>query len=460
MAIHTDVLIIGGGMSGLSAAIQALSSGSSCIIIEKSTKVGGSARLSAGMFWAPRSYEIARETIPHGNPDLQKKFIQEHEAAVQYMRDNGVGVDDKFEGIMTIGIGYPIRILDWLDTAEKQIRSFSNSKILFNSVASKLLESNGAVTGAEVFVDSVPTTIYAKSTIIATGGFQGNSQLISQHIGPGADSIFVRSNPYSTGDGYKLAQGVGAGLSRGLSTFYGHLLPSPMFKGDVRPEQFLSLAQFQSGFAILVDSNGNRFCDESFGDEVNNQIVARLPDRKCYMILDEATRQRYALGEVFPKSGRIDRLELAKSVGGRVAKADNVEQLINALDQWGVPPAALKQTLQTFNDYVTGKVDHAYPSIGKNKESHGPIIDGKGPFWTLEVQPSITFTYGGTAVDSDARALNRDGKVIPGLFVSGMDAGGFSDYRYCGGLALAHITGQWAGISASQYATKPLLSKL
>jgi succinate dehydrogenase/fumarate reductase flavoprotein subunit len=144
--------------------------------------------------------------------------------------------------------------------------------------------------------DGTVTNVRGKSTIIATGGFQGNSRLVSTHIGPGADDIFIRSNPYSTGDGYALATTAGASLSRGLSTFYGHLLPSPLQARTVSPTHFIHLAQFQSGHAILVNSQGKRFCDETFGDEVNNQHLAKQPGRVGYMILNEAVKQKYAVG--------------------------------------------------------------------------------------------------------------------------------------------------------------------
>jgi succinate dehydrogenase/fumarate reductase flavoprotein subunit len=108
--VETDVLIIGGGISGLSAGIVCSQNGLRTLLVEKSSQLGGPAALSAGMFWAPRDVAYAHSTIPFGNQALQEAFISEHAQAVQWMRDNGVAVSPAFHGIMSIGVGYPIDI--------------------------------------------------------------------------------------------------------------------------------------------------------------------------------------------------------------------------------------------------------------------------------------------------------------------------------------------------------------
>lgn len=87
--------------------------------------------------------------------------------------------------------------------------------------------------------------VTAAFTVLATGGFQGSSQLTSEHFGPGGDDIFVRSNPGSVGDGLILATGAGAGTSTGLSTYYGHLMASPLFARDVKGSDYIPLAQYR-----------------------------------------------------------------------------------------------------------------------------------------------------------------------------------------------------------------------
>ena len=118
-----------------------------------------------------------------------------------------------FRGIMSIGIGFPSDIKVFIMKAKSIISQTASSKFLYNATVTELVPESpakgAAIHGATIRKqDGTFLDVRAKSTIIATGGFQGNSRLVSTHIGPGANDIFIRSNPYSTGDGYNLAQRV------------------------------------------------------------------------------------------------------------------------------------------------------------------------------------------------------------------------------------------------------------
>lgn len=87
--------------------------------------------------------------------------------------------------------------------------------------------------------------IRAKLVVLATGGFQGSPGMTSKYLGQGGDNIFVRSNRGSVGDGLKLAIEAGAGTSRGMNTYYGHLLAAPLRAENVDPKDYLPLAQYR-----------------------------------------------------------------------------------------------------------------------------------------------------------------------------------------------------------------------
>jgi hypothetical protein len=89
--------------------------------------------------------------------------------------------------------------------------------------------------------------VRARVVVLSTGGFQGSSRLTSQHLGQGGDNIFVRANRGSVGDGLDLACSLGAGTSRGMNTYYGHLLAAPLRAEQVDPKDFLPLAQYRKG---------------------------------------------------------------------------------------------------------------------------------------------------------------------------------------------------------------------
>ncbi|UFW43130.1 FAD-binding protein [Bradyrhizobium sp. WSM471] len=91
----------------------------------------------------------------------------------------------------------------------------------------RLLLSDDQVAGVVAFDDEGPLAVEAKSSVLATGGFQGNTSLITQYITPHADSLYLRSNPWSTGDGFLAATRAGAAATTHLNCFYGHALAAP-----------------------------------------------------------------------------------------------------------------------------------------------------------------------------------------------------------------------------------------
>lgn len=105
-------------------------------------------------------------------------------------------------------------------------------------------------TGEEPVYNEVRATV----VVLASGGFQGSPKLTSRHLGMGGDNIFVRSNPGSVGDGLTLAELAGAGSSRGMNTYYGHLLAAPVNAADVDPMDFLGLAQYREFASFPMSS--------------------------------------------------------------------------------------------------------------------------------------------------------------------------------------------------------------
>lgn len=158
---------------------------------------------------------------------------------------------------MCTGIGYPIKIPHLHELHQKRIsNSGTGSKVLLNAQVVKLIQENPGVPGSRISGAIVRRNqsqaheaeyieVRAKIVVLSTGGFQGSKTLTSTHLGPGGSNIFVRSNPGSVGDGLNLAVAAGAGTSRGLDTYYGHLMAAPLRAEDVQPKDFLPLAQYR-----------------------------------------------------------------------------------------------------------------------------------------------------------------------------------------------------------------------
>jgi succinate dehydrogenase/fumarate reductase flavoprotein subunit len=416
-----DLLVIGGGMAGLAAAAAAAKAGARVTVVEKSRNVGGSAAMSAGIVWTAPDYETLRRVVPGGDPALGRALIDGFWPAVEWVRASGVPVSERWEGQM--GFGSAVRVdMAALLTAWRQKIVSARGTVNVGAPARKLTADRaGRVSGAVVDGADGPSEVRAGAVLLATGGFQGDPELLASFIGPGADAMLVRSNPGSVGDGFRLGRAVGAAASKCLGGFYGHLLPSPL--AELRQDQFLSLTQYYSNHCILVNRLGLRFTDESLGDEVSNQATLRQPGSRAVLLCDERIRTAFAVTAPYPHGQVIDRMAAAQAAGGRYASARTKEELVDVVAGWGVARKALAATLDP-----------------------GPFVDP--PFHALELQPAITFPFGGLRVDPDGRVLDRDGAPVPGLFAAGADAGGLQDVRYVGGLALGLVFGPRAARTA------------
>lgn len=443
---QVDVVVVGAGMAGSSAAMAAARAGARVALLEKHEQAGGSAVLSVGMFWTAPSIEAYQRRIPRGDVDLARRVIAEHREALEEIRALGVQVADKVtEGIMTFGIGWSIDVQHALHRTREQVIAGGGS-IATSTTAVDLLRDNPRTIGGVLARESSGAWVRyrAAATVLATGGFQGSPEMLERYVGPHGGLLVLRSNRGSVGDGFRLATSVGAAATSGMGTFYGHLLPYPMTKFET--EDFTPLTQYYSDKTLLVNLRGERFCDETLGDEILNQAVTAEPGARAVMIFDNEVRSRHAVAESFPGLGAIDRFALARGAGGRTAEASTITELVDRVTTWGLDGEALARTVRRYKISV---------------QSGGGVLDGvpvssaarapaAAPHYALMVQPSVTFTLGGVRIDTDARALDHDGLPIDGLHVAGSDIGGLSNQGYAGGLAPAYITGRWAGAAAAR----------
>jgi hypothetical protein len=274
--------------------------------------------------------------------------------------------------------------------------------------------------------------VRADAVVFCGGGFQNDRSLLRRYVTPYADELVIRSNPFSDGIAVRSARALGAALSDGMSSFYGHSLP--VTPSPILPADFLSLGQFYSNHCVIVNLRGERFTDETRGllDECNAQAGALQPGGRYFLLFDEHIRVTYvSAGEGLPgvvNSQVGDRLALVRSRGGTAFRADTLPDLAAQLsDARGVPAAAVVA-------------------------SATPIL-AHGPFYAVECVAGITYPMGGLAVDPGMRVLDPAGEPVPGLYAAGADAGHVFEGVYGGGLAWALVSGIKAGSAAARAGT-------
>jgi succinate dehydrogenase/fumarate reductase flavoprotein subunit len=447
-----DVVVLGSGIAGTTASLLASRAGARVALIEKATEPGGSAALSAGMFWTAPDYDALRKRIPLGNGPLGRSVVRDFLPTLEVIRSTGVRVShEKTTGVMTYGIGYSFDVTAYLAAARDEVER-SGGVIVTGARVLELLGDHAGVSGALVRLDNgILTRFASEAVVLATGGFQGDREMLNRYIGPNSDRLLHRSNPGSVGDGLRLALHSGAGATGAMGTFYGHLLPTPLNR--FTPADYLPYSQYYSGETFIANFRGERFVDETLGDELINQDLVRQPDARALLLFDERVRQEEAKKEPFPGTGFLDRLQIAIDAGGDYLTATTLDDLIDGVAAWGVDSARLREVLGAYRAAAEAGGGTVF-GVPVSAHAKAP---SQAPFHALAVQPSITFTFGGISIDDESHVLSADGEVVPGLFAAGADIGGLSNYGYAGGLAPAAITGRWAGIAAA--ARKPLLSK-
>jgi succinate dehydrogenase/fumarate reductase flavoprotein subunit len=341
-------------MAGLVAAARARELGLQPVVYEKGSPPGGSMLLSSCVVWRYRSLEVFREECPGGDPALQSLIVDRLDGALAWLEALGAPVVARETGNpRTTGLRFdPGGLVDALARAGGELR---------------LDEPLGERQ------EGVPT-------VLATGGFQGDRELVRRWITPEADALLLRANPWSTGDGLRIGLAAGAAISAGLGEFYGRNMPAP--PAHVGPDAFVSLAQLYARHARVESETGECYPAERVGWSETDvvQWTATRPGARAWYVVD-------------PRS-------MSVAVRGRPV-ADMV--------------AAAREA--------------------------GGTVEQRGEDVAVRVAPGITTTLGGLAIDGRARVLRGDGIPLDGLYAVGADAGGISVGGYSSGLAAALVLG-------------------
>jgi len=357
------VHIAGAGMAGLCTAARARELGLDAVVHEKGNRPGGSMLLSSCVVWRYRDLDEFRAECSGGDPDLQREVIERLDDAIAWLRSlRAKVVWEETGNPRTVGVRFdPHSLTEVLARAAGEVRL-----------------------GTAAPED-------AEQLLLATGGFQGDRELVHEHIAPGGE-LLVRANRWSTGDGLRHALARGAALSAGMREFYGRAMPAP--PAAIPEERFVDLAQLYGRHALVLDDEGREFAPDpiSWSETDLVQAIGRRPNASAWYLVDEEALEVEIRGRTVGEM-----VESARAAGGEVL-------LPNEL---GVElPGAYR--------------------------------------YAVHVVAGITHTIGGLRIDPQARVLRADGTPIEGLYAAGADAGGISTGGYASGLASALVFGRIA----------------
>ena len=443
---ESDVLVCGAGMAGLCAAVTAAHAGARVLVLEKAERLGGSMRLSGGTVWTAPSMAVMERYVGGGDRERQRRLVAGIGPGLAWLA--GLGVPDglAIENEAQVGRELdPEALTERLSTAV----AAAGGRIVAESAVDELRrDAHGAIRGAVTrSADGHRRTVRARAVILATGGFQGNHELLARFVGRFADRLLIRSNPCSVGDGLLAALTAGAGTSPNMSTFYGHTMPA--VPADPPPAAWTSVTQYATGDAIIINERGERFFDESrsLADELASSEIIQQPNGRAFLLVDDRLYRDEPLPgrSTQPLGANFDR---AVASGAPALTRDSLPDLAEAMGRWNVSTVGVMATLEAFNEAVARGGGASLP-VPRRARAFGLLGP---PFRVMAVRPSITFTNGGVGVDVEGRVQDRGGRPIPGLWAAGADAGGTYRDGYMGGLVLGLVQGRETGSAAARYA--------
>ncbi|MFE2484600.1 FAD-dependent oxidoreductase [Streptomyces mirabilis] len=434
-----DLLVIGGGMAGLSAAAKVAHEGGSVVLLERAERPGGSARL-AGFVWTAPTLDELRRVDPDGDPELARALLEGFAEGVAWIDSLGVECRPPVP-VLGFGRGHQIDTNHYLDTCERLVRD-RGGEVLTGTETRTLVTEDGVVKGAEcVLPDGSVRRIDAAWTLLATGGFQGDPALRAEHVHDRARDIELRANPHSRGGGLALGLAAGAAFGKKDAGFYGHLMPAGVSLSD--PARFVDLALYYSEHALLFDLAGERFVDETVGDHLTAMALLERPGARGLLVADARVHREWISASYVEGIPGVDKFQLCHRAGARSAVAESLEEFAWMPEEWGYPGARIRDRVEEFNSVVRGGGETVPGRLLDRQPLDEP------PFYVIEAAPAITFAFGGLLIDAEAHALSADGRrTVPGLLVAGADAGGLYRRAYAGGLAPALVFGLAAARTA------------
>ena len=455
-----DVLVVGGGNAGLSAAITAREAGASVVLLEHAPKAfrGGNSRHTrnlrlmhksptATLVGSYSSSDYWRDllSVTHGNTEEQLARIAIDATAelLPWMEAHGARFQPALEGTLGLSrtnaffLGGGKALMNAYYAAAERL----GISVFYDTEVRSLSFANGMIREATAVKNGTSSALRPKAVVVSSGGFQANIEWLRQYWGDAAGNFIIRGTPYAQGGVLKNLLEQGAAPVGDPTQCHAVAVDAraPKFDGGI-------VSRLDCiPFSIVVDRAGQRFYDE--GEDIWpkryaiwGRLVAQCPEQIAYAITD-AKSEKLFMPSAFPP-----------------IRAQNIAELAGKL---GLDAAALEATVTNFNralrpgKFDPGRLDDCRTEGIAPPKTHWARPIEEPPFIGYPLRPGITFTYLGLKVDRNARVLMQDGRPSANLFAAGeIMAGNILGQGYIAGIGMAigAVFGRIAGREAAKVA--------
>lgn len=438
-----DVVVVGSGGAGFSAAIEAAEAGKKVAILEKLPAIGGNTLLSGGEMnapgnWVQKKLGIEGDSVEVyyqdtmkggdnvGDPKMVRLMAEKALESAEWLRDD-IKVEFLPDQLFQFGGHTYKRALIPVGHTGAELISKLKMKadelkipVFLNVKAEKLMkDDSGKIVGVTATdKDKRELTFNAKDAVIlTTGGFGSNVEMRKQYNKEYDERYHSTDSVGTTGDGIVMAQEVGAALTN-MESIQTYPIANP------KTGMISLLADTRFDGAILVNQEGQRFVEELERRDVISKAILAQTGGYAYQIWNDDI-------DAISKTKEAHKAEYDELIREKLlVKADTIEEAAKFFD---IDVDTLKETIEKVN---------AYAKDGKDKDFNhrgGLVSLEKGPYYIEKAAPSVHHTMGGLVINEKTEVLDESGKVIPGLYAAGELTGVIQGKNRLGGNAITDI---------------------
>lgn len=473
-----DVIVVGSGIAGLSAAVSAAEEGLRTMVCERAEEGdhGGNTRWTEAYMRMKSHDEVSDDFEDHFgensggyidasfikeagggspsalfaslsmlDPEFVAQFAESAGPTIRWLESQNVKFDFLPTAFLTtsaprlLPVGGGLAMIEALTAKAKELGVEFH---FLTSAQSLLTDEQGSICGLSARRDGKVINFHGRAVILASGGFEGNAEMLAKYLGPASINLrpVARGGYYNRGEGIRMALDIGAAGNGDFGSY--HAEPVDPRSGVAEP------AVFTFPYGILVNKAGKRFTDEAPGtvDAHYESVTRRIYEQRdgiAWLILDDKI-------DDVPNWKRSLRTDIPPITGS------TLDELAGKL---GIDAVSLSATVAEYNSACTDgtfkplEIDGlATKDLSPPKSNWARPIDGS-QLMAYPIISSNVFTFGGLKANGDAQVIDCNGHPISGLYAAGETIGIY--YRVYTG-ATSVLRGAVFGRRAAQHAARVL----